>query len=287
MGKWWGTWRRLQVCATGGCISWPREVATVEAFSLCGTGVQIYNQWYEFRDEVQAPDTCCCNQSCGPASLLDRNPSPQFIDTDCPVKVRIYPVLPSDAGRRVLLQGFDTIGNPIRTLDGTTWVDGEYLTLGGTATTSKKTFAPSGLTGVQKPITNGRLNVFGVDENGNETKIAIWEPSEVTPMYRRSYLADFSCCCTANVEAIVRLELIPALVDSDWLFISSIAAIKHMMKAIQREDRNQYQEAEREIQLALRALRNQEEKYSPQKGMRVNVEIHGTARPAFAFNGFN
>ena len=70
----------------------------------------------------------------------------------------------------------------------------------------------------------------------------------------------------------MRLEFIPAIVDSDWLFIGNLQAIKHMMKAIQKEDRNQYQEAEREIQLALRSLRNELEAYSPNERSVINVQ---------------
>jgi len=84
----------------------------------------------------------------------------------------------------------------------------------------------------------------------------------------------------------VRLEFIPAVVDSDWLFIGNLQAIKHMMKAIQKEDRNQYTEAEREIQLALRALRNELEAYSPNERSVINVQPWGSAKIEYRFGGF-
>jgi hypothetical protein len=59
-----------------------------------------------------------------------------------------------------------------------------------------------------------------------------------------------------------------------------------MMKAIQKEDRNQYTEAEREIQLALRSLRNELEAYSPNERSVINVQPFGSAKTQFIFGGF-
>jgi hypothetical protein len=299
-GRWWGTYRRLYVCVTGGCITWPSGVANVEAFKQCDVGVTILNQWYEFSDAVRAPALDCV---CEPNVLLDRPGSPMFLDMEAPGKIRLYPSVASDAGKRVLLQGVDdATGLTIRTLDGATYVDGEFVTVTAPFVTSTFTFRHPGLSGVQKPITNGNLSVFSVHPtSGAETKIAEWRPPERNPDYRRSFLtnwprsgagADHGCTtpttCTGGVvaEAIVRLEFIPASVDTDWLLITNLEALKHGMKGIQKRDQEEYQKSREEIAEAITILRDELEKYSPKRTMRVNVNPHGSAKPARVFAGF-
>jgi hypothetical protein len=309
MGKWWGTYKRLRVCVTAGCITWPREVKTVEAMNVCGIGIPIQNGWYEFQQDVPAPGIGC--ESCEQRQLLDRGMVTQFRDFTGLSKVRIYVSQASDVGKRVLLQGLDGNGNAIRTLDSVSgdYVWGEYVTLASPFVQSTNSFALPGLTGAQKPLTNGRLTVTGVNVVSNvETQVSVWEPAETNPSYRRTYLVNRPTGCSDNnntcsdrgdgctpadescagsmTEAIVRMEFIPAVVDQDWLFIENIDAVKHMMKAIQREDRNQYAEAEREIQLALRSLRNELDAYSPAERTVINVLSYGTANPRKIFGGF-
>ena len=64
MGKWWGTYKKLRICVTAGCITWPREVKTIEAMNLCGYNIPIQNQWYEFQTDERAPRTGCGREGC-------------------------------------------------------------------------------------------------------------------------------------------------------------------------------------------------------------------------------
>lgn len=308
MGKWWGTYQRLRTCVVDNCITWPREVKVVEGFIQCNWSIPVRTTWYDFMENTRAPnvDDCGCIQ----AMLMDRGIVCQFRDITGPSYIRLYPSIATDAGKRVLLQGIDPNGIPIRTLDGSVWVDGEYVTLAYPFVTSTNIFKNPGLTGVQKPVTNGRVTAFGVlASTSEETQIAYWEPSEENPAYRRSWLTNrahrcgnqegYGCrdkgdgcnealenCTGITADTIIRREFIPALVDSDWLFISNLTAIQHIMKAVQKEDQNQYDLAEQETQRALRALRNELDAYSPPQQIKVNVETHGTARPVRIFGGF-
>jgi len=322
MGKWWGTYKKLRLCVVAGCITWPREVKTIEAMNLCGYNIPVQNQWYEFQTDTRAPRTGCGREGCEQDQLLDRGMVTQYRDSVGNCYMRIHPQLAADAGKRVLLQGLDPNGDPIRTLDTVTgeYVWGEYVTLPNPLVTAyvqtQNQFKQPGLTGAQKPLTQGSLTIIANNAvSGLLTQVAVWGPSEQNPEYRRTYLINMpevcggtqgcnssndNCCidhgdgcvpadeaCTNTVvEAIVRLDFIPAIVDSDWLFIGNLQAIKHMMKAIQKEDRNQYTEAEREIQLALRSLRNELEAYSPNERSVINVQPYGSAKIEYRFGGF-
>jgi hypothetical protein len=301
MGQWWGTYRRIWVCLSSACVTWPREVANPQGFRICNQGIDLVNEWYEFGESVKGFD----DDLCGPPSLVERPNACQFLDTTALSKIRIYPTVAADAGVKILLQGIEGNGNPIRTEVGTSYVDGEQVTLASPFVTTTFEFAAPGLLGVQKPITKGRLNVFSVDpDSGLETKIAIWEASEVNPSYRRHWIPNMpgasSCCATTGNgcsaapecsditgEAIVRLEFIPATVDTDWLFISNLQAVACGVRAISYEEKNNQSGAEIEWARAIRILRNELEKYSPATLTRVNVQPHGSAHPRRIFGGFN
>lgn len=308
-GKWWGTYRRIRVCVFEGCVTWPEDVLTVEGILACGEGVPLRNEWYEFLQEMRAPSTS--DDGCSERELLERGTAPQFRGAPSLFKVRLYAGHASDAGKRVLVQGLDSNGQPIRTLDPTDgWVTGEYLTLVAPPAyvESSSTFKGPLLTGVQKPITNTRVTATSVDAvTGAQAQIGVWSPSVTAPEYRRTFLVnrpraceDPACrddgdgclpaataCPGVTVDAMVRLRFIPAVADSDWLFIGSLPAIKEEMRAIQMEEANQPALAEQFHQRAIRHLRQQLEANSPAERASVGVSVFGVARPARVFGGFN
>lgn len=312
MGKWWGTFKRMRVCILENCITWPRQVATVLGFNVCRYSIPIRNSWYEFQENVVAPgvgcEDCCYDQN----QLLPRNRVQSFRDIPTYGKIRLYSsAVDNDA--QVLLQGVDPNDVPIRTLVDTDYIDGEYVTLAQPYAETTFSFKYPGLSGVQKPITQQRVLAYFVDPvTSDETLMARWEPSEENPDYIRNYLPNVpelceddtseNCApcvdrgdgcaiadesCTGYMaDTIVRCEFIPALVDTDWLFISNLDAIRSMMKAIQLQDRDQDDQAEKKIAQAKQTLRNELEKYSPTERTVINVEINGTARPSRVFAGF-
>ena len=299
MGTWWGTYRRLFVCISNSCITWPRGVAVPLGFKLCDRGIEMFNEWYEFGEAVRSPETAGA-EGLAPY-LVERQNTCQFTDTTSNALIRIYPSVAADAGVKVLLQGLDPNGVPIRTVVGSTYVDGEQVTIASPFTTTTFEFMAPGLLGVQKPVTKGRLTAYSVDPStGIETKIAIWEPSEVNPSYRRSFLASRPQCCgpqpvcspngngcdqypatpacgSPRGEAIARMDFIPALVDTDWLFISNIQAIASGCRALLAEERDQATKAMYEWEAAKRILRNELEKYSPAELTRVVTRPYGNA----------
>lgn len=306
MGRWWGTYVRMYVCATKNCMVWPRGVASVEGVSLQGKGIRLRNEWFEFGEAVRAPQTCQC---VGVNTLYDRPNvchANQFTWTQ--VKIRIYPTVAADAGAKILLQGVDTNSVPIRTSVSGTYVDGEQLTLASPFVTSTFTYTGTGLTGVQKPVTKGRLNVYCVNvDDGTEAFLGFWEASEQNPSYRRTYLpgaANDTCDChtstacntngcdpapTCNgelMEAIVRLEPVDVSADQDWLLIANLEALKCGMKAMEKEDRNQYENAEIEWGKAKRILNNELNTYDPPQKIMINPRPQGSAGLDRIFGAF-
>lgn len=304
-GKWWGTIVRLRVCVSQNCIVWPREVKTVEAFNMLNWSLPVRNKWFEFQEYVNSPRLTDC--ACVSQYLIDRDQTCQHSDFSSLSYIRLYPRSSSDVGKQVLLQGKDANGVTIRTQnDDGQWIDGEYVTLAYPFSTSTSLFLQPGLEGAQKPVTNGDVIVMSVNyATTEETQIAIWQPSEENPFYRRSYLTKFATKCGSQqgdcgdgcslpmtnctgptADVIIRRECLPVAVDSDWLFLGDLRAYLHEMKSLQRYDRNQYPEADKEHALALAQLNSELKAYSPPTQVTVNVETMGSANFSQVIGGF-
>jgi hypothetical protein len=190
-----------------------------------------------------------------------------------------------------LLQGLrSSNGEPIRNTDLTGSFDGEKLVLASPFATSTETFLAPGVLLAQKPVTKSFLRVYAVDVNDFETHVATWGPSETAPLHKRSFINNLpspsSCIdsgdgcspaivCTGGIvaEAIVRMTPLPVLHDTDWLFIGNVAAMKSMIRAMTKEDQNDYAGAAVEVANAVAALRAEQNVNEPAHRTRINVIV--------------
>ena len=96
-------------------------------------------------------------------------------------------------------------------------------------------------------MTDYRVLVYSVDPDGNEAQLAIYEPTETEPAYRRVKLAPHRNCnsgsCNSNsLWAIVSLDHVPIVSGNDWLLMTNIEAYRlGMMSVKAREDGNTVQ----------------------------------------------
>lgn len=248
--KSWGTVQHYQICVTNGCLVWPRSVAAIEAISVCNSPITIRNGWFEFLETgpgLQGDGTGSCG-GCGGLQLYDRGTTCTFADIiGVNKKIKIYADVAEAAGAKILLQGYDENYNWIRTLVAGVWTDGEYVSISTTPVTSVNFF--SSLTGVQKPITNGFVRGYEYDTTLlTQRAIAIYEPDETNPSYRRSLIAGLSnvsggACETKTVNAIVKLDYVPARVDTDWLVIGNLPALKDMCQSLRKAENNLFEES--------------------------------------------
>lgn len=253
-GKFWGTYASFRMCVTDGCLVWPRQIAAIEAVAVCNEPITIRNSWFEFLENsagLQGPSDCSGSHSCGCGAnqLHDRGTAVAFADIrGTNKKIRVYADVAEAADAKILLQGYDENNIWIRTESSPgVWVDGEYVAISTTPTNSTKFF--SALVAVQKPVTNGIVRMF---EYNNDTTIqrpiAIYEPDETRPNYRKSFIQGLpSKCCgeceTATVTVMAKLEFIAATKDTDWLIIGNLDAIKDMCQSIRKTENNLFDEA--------------------------------------------
>jgi len=240
-GKWVGTYARFAVSSSNGTITWPRQLETIESVAVGDSPALVRNEWFEFLESGAGLQD---SDDSDAMTLLDRGESCVFSDiSGTDKKIRAYSGHTSDAGKRVLLQGYDGNGDWIRTLDGTTWVDGEYVTLTTTYVNTNSIFTE--LVSVQKDDTVSNVKVYELlPSSGDIRLIAEYQPTESRPTYRRSLIAGLKDTGETRVVTIVgKLRFIPAKYDTDWLHISSEPAIKEMILSIRKAENNLPQEA--------------------------------------------
>lgn len=252
-GKWVGTVVRYRICVHSSCLSWPRQVETIEAFSVCDWPGTIRNHFYEFLGNGPGQLT---EDDMNGRTLVDRGMAATFDDPIATAanKIRVHASVSESSSSRILIQGYDDSAQWVRTLDSGSWVDGEYVTI--STTYQYTTTRWSNITGIQKPITNGPVWLYEYSTTSSTAvkALAYYEPDEQNPWYRRSLIPNLSntgCCdcssdddCTnTTVTVLAKLRHIPVRTDNDWLVLQSLPALKDMAKSVDFREKNLLAEA--------------------------------------------
>jgi len=229
----WGTWAVMlfNVSRTDPFFVTPRGVARVTASDVCKRPVPLRNQFYEYLDFGNGlkPGGCCNRSPCGTLTTYDRGPVVTFAELEPPnKKLRAYITDALDAGKRVLISGQDAFGNTIYTQNGFVRANGEFLTFTSPFVDSVNEF--SAISGIQKDITNGAVQIFEVDTATTDERLLLtMEPGETVASYRRYYtngLPTTHCGeSTIQVSAVVKLDFVPVVADTDYLIIGNIPAL--------------------------------------------------------------
>lgn len=266
-GKWVDTTCRYVVClSSGGCITWPRDIETIEAFAICNTPGIIRNGWFSFL--ANGPGL-----GCGPCGTLeDRGNAVAFDDVNGTGK-KI--AISCDGAENtttsyVLLRYYDSMAQKVYTNDPEnpgTIIEGEKILLPASPgyTYTAREVLPFGLYEVIKPVTNFPIRLFEYDVSAATYRaLAYYEPDETLPNYRRSYIPQLSNagsgeggCGLSKVTIVAKRRFIPATGDSSVLLISHADAIRLAAQAIYKEECNMLIEAETYWQKAMQCLNSQ------------------------------
>lgn len=249
-GDWIGTVVRYRVCVNEAKLTWPRHVHSIRKCNVNCSPVPVMNGWFEFVES--GPGTLHDDDS--PGLVLQDMGMACCFDDIIGLSKRLYVVSDEaeDADAEIIVQGYDDSNQWIRTLVAGTWIEGEPMPISVTGYQSANFW--TNVTRVIKPVTNGSVRMFERDMVLNVDKpMAIYEPDETTPSYRRSRIpgldsvggcGDVSCpegFTTVNVKA--KLRFIPVVNDNDWVLIGNLPAIKEMVMSIQKAEKHLWQEA--------------------------------------------
>lgn len=304
---WWGSYAEIvfNVSRNAPYITLPRGAARLIAVDACDTPIAIANQFYEYLrfGTGRWPKSSCNGSTCDSVIGLGafrRSVAPTFVDLATSGEfLRAYPQNAADAGMRVLVGCLDVNGIPQKQLDGPMLVNGlfmvlEYpwvnLTFQGVVTPLEL----SAITAIQKDVTLGSVSFYAVSiATGAERLILTMEPSETVAAYQVYYFDSVpqGCCQAAGatddslvqMTAMVKLDLVPAQVDSDYLLIQSEDAILAEAQSARFSDMDapqaKTQAAERH-QAAVRYLQGQLVHYEGKEQPAVSFAPFGSARLA-------
>jgi hypothetical protein len=274
-----GTTPRYEICVNQNCITWPRQIETIEAAAICKRPATVRNGWFEFLN--YGPGILIEGRNIG-NQLVDAGEAGSFDNVTGTLKtLAVYCDVDEDAGAYITLQYYDKDGQWVRTEVGGEWIDGEQITFGasGTYVQTSLQVMPNGFVRAIKPLTNGTVRLYEYDTIALTYKpLAYFEPDETLPIYRRSLVPNLTTrgCCERtedcgkiSVTVIAKQRFIPALRDNDFVCIAYKRAIRLAAQAVFKEEAGKFQEALGCWAIALQALKEQQEHF----------EGHGAVQP--------
>ena len=267
-GKWKGTFGKFTICVTSGCISWPRQIETIETVAVNDNVGKVRNGWFEF---LESGYGLLDNADNVGIQLLDRGEFPTHTAlTGAGKAIRVYGFVEADAGKTITIKGHDENGNWVRTIKSGTgptaiYQDGEVVTLVNGYVDTTTLF--KNITGIHKDVTQANIQLYELTDAGVPTlvDIATYAPDETIPSYRRSLipsLAGLGGCESGEdimraVTVIAKLRFINASDDADVLMIGDLYAIKNMAIAIKLEENRDFDSAAQYRALAFDSLQAQ------------------------------
>lgn len=290
---WYGSWVKVvfNVSRTNPYITLPRTLARIVDADVCRSPIRVENEWLEFLEYGEGlqrppPDCASVKCTCG-MQMYDRGTVPTAYDFVPGNKLRFYLVNQLDSGKRVFIAGAkDTNNMPVYTMDRGVNCSGFFATLDNQFPFIESNLALNEFSGIQKDQTLGPIMIYQVNPVTDATSfLTMLEPSETNAVYRRYYiqgLPDRCCDCdapngTAQVTAMAKLEFIPAQVETDYLIINDLDALKSECQSVR------YSEMDTPNAAQLSAIRHRE------AITHLNNELKhyfGTERPAFNFAPF-
>ena len=298
--SWYGTWAevRLNVSRAAPYITLPREIARLEAVTVCDKPIQVNNQFYEYLQFGNGRmRQHRLNNSKKIRSVYTRNNAVLFTDLmNGPQLISVFASDNADVQgtKRMLVQGLDQNGNQVYTNDGGNTILGEFVTFKMPFVTTQNQFTT--ITGIQKDVTAGPVQIFQMSPStGQQILLSTMEPGEQTTDYRRYFFdcLPCGCCPTPNgpitnnncpppqVDAIAKLELIPVVNDTDYLLIPNLEAIINECQAIrfsEMDNASSKQQADYHHKAAIRLLNGQLGHYLGVNQTAVQLHVFGSAK---------
>lgn len=291
-GKSVDTVARYTVCLSDGCITWPRELETIEAWEKCGGAGTVRNKWFEFLGYGPGGMSATGGSS---GQLVDRGNAVAFDDVlGTGKKLAIYADgTESSTPAYVTLRFYDGNANKVYTTYGSETVEGERITIPAAGNYAMTGMALTGLASqvmagglyeVLKPVTKKPIRLYEYDVAlATYRALAYYEPDETLPTYRRSLIPCFAGgstgdCETKRVTVLAKRRFIPATGDDSVLIISHADAVRLACQAIKKEEDVGVTEAEPLWQMAIRCLDRQLRHYQGD-GVAAPINFAGMDTP--------
>lgn len=287
-GAWFGTEVLARFCVYGCRVVWPRYVSTVLGARFCKFGeIEIKNNWYSI---LSWPMCNGSNWGRGGDTLImsDGGLVPTFneITGNTGKFLRYHVVKANDYNRNITFFGKKYGGQPLQEeIDGV-WQNG--LTLTSANPIAQTTTLVTSLTQVVREPTEGMTYLYQYDPTTTDLiMLAQYEPSETNPQYRSSIIngiraipgnTDNNGRCVRQIEALVKLEYIPATKDRDFLIIDDFEALALAIQSIKFAEANDPDNSQKYLALAIAELNFESRNKNPAEQFVTSVNCMGSRR---------
>lgn len=299
-GAWWGTEVVVRLCIFGCEIVWPNFVGTVKGVRTCSGPMNLRNNSYAIMGPVErCYDWGASNWPAGTGYGYGGNVNAVGFDSDTACTgnaisgntgkfLRYHIVNAEDIGKTITFYGKQYGGQPLQEqISGVTEM-GLTLTAVAGANDAQTTQLVTKLDQITRERTVGMTYLYEFDSATSLLRtLSIFQPNETNPQYRKTtiqnfgaipYYQDANGVKSWNLEALVKLEYIPAELDRDFLLIDDFDALKLGIQALQFEDAHDYANAEVTWKLAIRELNYESRNKQPGNQFVVRSRVMGSNR---------
>lgn len=237
-GNWKGTIKKMRLrVSEGNRIYVPKNVLSVEKFSVNGVPVKLHGPAFEFMEGGNGVyQDLNCRDRCWRCSsdIVDQESSATMATLAVPSNITAISDAAECAGTSITIKGYDGMGNWVRSQDANgCWSDGVTLLLDGTEDTNPPTTKLLFLeiTEIVKDETKGVVTVSANHLNGGGIELAKLDPIQRTSEYRLYTIPAPICgpCAPGRIPcimAIVKMAFVPVKNDRDTFLIDLMSAIK-------------------------------------------------------------
>lgn len=239
---------RYQFDVVDNTITMPREIKTVMAASTqyescaggkCGPGcrsiLSVKSRWYEMLSGGPVGFIPCAQNilmDLGTGFSTFADPS-----ADTPLTLRLYADIPqpSDEGFLVVT-GVDSDGNDLVDYVNGVYVPGKTIEIPQQGTQYIDTpMMVAQIISITKPKTQGRLRLFGVDALGNQVPLAVYDPDELNPDYRRYMITWVGDGTPQILTVLAKRRYIMTTSPYADLLITNVGALQNALLAMKFE----------------------------------------------------
>jgi len=297
----------IQTCCMvfQGCqIAWPRYFSTILGARSCNDMVDVKNDWYSFtgawRGNYRNQGFSDLGNYGGwglgygfasNRTLQDNGRAPIFQNITGGGNgqiIRYYVSHSNDLGKTITLYGNQFGNYPLQEKDASNnWVNG--LTLTAATPYAATTVNVTNIQSIVRQPTQGQAYLYEYDVASNTQRLlAIFEPNDTNPMFRRSIVIGGSQCKNTpqdptapkfnSLELLVKLEFIPVVAPRDFLLVDNFDALKFMIQAVKTEEANDNTTSEVFIAKAIRELNFTDRNKWPNKSIPISLNSTNSNR---------
>lgn len=287
-GAWFGTEVLMRFCVYGCRVVWPRYVSTFLGARFCNYGeIEVKNSWYS----IIGPPTCYAgnwNRGGNMIVFSDGGLVPCFneITGNTGKFLRYHVVKNTDYNKNITFYGKQFGGQPLQEKISGVWQNG--LTLTSQQPIAQTTTLVTKINQVVREPTEGMTYVYQYDPvTTDQIMLAQYEPNETNPQYRSSIVngiraipghTDANGRCTRQIEALVKLEFIPATNDRDFLIIDDMDALALAIQSLKFQEANDPDNAQKYLMLAIAELNFEMRNKLPAETFVTQVNVMGSPR---------